>query len=641
MGVTLQADGANFAVFSQHATALVVCVHDASGAIVDRHPMTNRTGDIWHGFVPGLPAGTLYSLRADGPWAPGDGHRFDPEVPLFDPYATSLQPVGNSLLCRIDPPSTFDWKDQRPPSHAWHEMVIYEAHPRGLTMQHPAIPADQRGTFAALGSDAMIDHLKGLGITTLELLPVMAFADEPFLTRRGLSNYWGYNTIGFFAPHPAYGTGDDLRGAIRALHAAGIEVILDVVYNHSGEGDLSGNTWHFRGLDNARYYRLEPDGSYVNDTGCGNTLNTGDPAVLRMVMDSLRHWVTSYHLDGFRFDLAVTLAREADGFDPAGRFMAALLQDPVLSRVKLIAEPWDIGPGGYQRGAFPAPFAEWNDACRDAVRRFWRGDAGAAGSLAGCLLGSADAFDRAGRAPGASVNFITAHDGFTLNDLVSYRHKHNDANGEHNRDGHHDNLSTNAGIEGPTPDPTIVAARDRRRRALLATLLLAQGTPMLLAGDELGNSQGGNNNAYCQDNATGWVDWDRIDVDFLNFARLLTTLRRRYRVVAQDQWLHGCKRADGSVDVEWFGADGKAPDWEDPQLGGLGLILRPAAGSDLPDQTILLVINRLEAMDWTLPDGTWQPILDSARPSGVPVSDQTRSGRIAISGMSVSLFSAV
>jgi len=515
------------------------------------------------------------------------------------------------------------------PRTPWARTVIYEAHPSGLTMRHPGVPEALRGTYEALGTPAIIEHLKGLGVTAIELMPVQMLMDDTRLLRMGLRNYWGYSTIGFFAPEPRYfgpNGAKGLREAIRALHGAGIEVILDVVYNHTAEGDHRGQTLSFRGLDNASYYRLDGAKRHVNDTGCGNTLNTGHPFVLRMVLDSLRHWVQAYGVDGFRFDLATCLAREPHGFDPEGGFLDALRQDPVLAGVKLIAEPWDIGPGGYRLGGFPPPFAEWNDAFRDKARKFWRREPHSAQGLAERLLGSAGLFDGAGRRAWSSVNFVACHDGFTLADLTAYNDKHNHANGEDNRDGHGANFSDNCGAEGPTDNPAVLARRAQRRRCLLATVMLSQGTPMLLAGDEFGNSQQGNNNAYCQDNEIGWLDWPGADAGLLRFTQRLIALRAAYPVLRQSRFLHGDPRPDGMPDVEWLDFKGGAVAWRDPGLARFCLLLRGDADApayEATDDAALLAFNGApEACPLTLPPAPkgrgWLRALDTAHPDAAP-----------------------
>ncbi|MDZ4093619.1 MAG: glycogen debranching protein GlgX [Paracoccaceae bacterium] len=652
LGASFDGDGVNFAVFSAHAEAVELCLFAADGRKeLCRLPLHDRDGDIWHIHIGGLMPGALYGYRVHGPYAPEAGHRFNPHKLLIDPYARQLSgrlkwsdalmgyKVGSprgDLSCDtrdsafampksvvVDP--GFNWGDDRPPDVPFDKTVIYEAHVKGLTAQHPGVEPGLRGSYLGLASDAVLEHLTKLGVTAIELLPTHAFVDDRFLVARGLRNYWGYQSIGFFAPEPRYMTKGaiwEFQAMVRRFHAAGIEVLLDVVYNHSGEGDELGPTLAFRGLDNRSYYRLNEGGRYyVNDTGTGNTLNLTHPAVLRMVMDSLRYWVEVMHVDGFRFDLAPVLGREAFGFDPGAGFFDAVRQDPVLSRVKLIAEPWDIGPGGYQLGAFPHPFAEWNDRFRDGVRRFWRGDAGTAPDLAKRLLGSAERFDHSGRAATSSVNFITAHDGFTLEDLVSFSVKRNLANGEDNRDGHDDNHSDNLGAEGGSEDPAILAARGLRKRNLLATLMLSQGTPMLLAGDEIGNSQGGNNNAYAQDNATGWVNWQARDAGLTAFVARLTALRRGHPVLRQRLFLHArARRSDGLPDVIWRRVDGQAPrpeDWHDPAFRCLCVELRMAAeGHEPGTQTIFAVFNAGPAVTLVLPDTVpgWQLLLDTTRP---------------------------
>jgi glycogen operon protein len=660
--------GVNVAVFSAHATRIEVCLFDAAGRET-RHGLPERTGDIWHGFLPGVGPGQLYGFRAHGPWRPEEGHRFNPAKLLLDPYARRLtapprivpQMAGHRAGAAGDEtgPDPVDSAPYMPkcvivapfpepvppgPGRPLSETVIYEAHVKGLTRRHPA--ARPRGTFAALASAPMLEHYRRIGVTAIELMPVQAFVTDAFLAERGLTNYWGYQTIGFFAPDPRYLSGSDVaefRAMVGRLHAAGIEVILDVVYNHTGEGNELGPTLCFRGLDNASYYRLLPDRRrYVDDTGCGNTLNLAHPMVMRLVMDSLRYWAAEMGVDGFRFDLAVALGRGSQGFDPRAPFLQALLQDPVLARCKLIAEPWDVGPGGYRLGEFPAPFLEWNDRYRDAVRAFWRGDAGAAAGLAARITGSAGEFDHSGRPATSSVNYIAAHDGFTLADVVAYARKHNEANGEDNRDGHDHNLSDNMGVEGPTEDPAIRAARARRVRAMLATLFLSQGTPMLLAGDEIGRTQSGNNNAYAQDNEISWLDWEAADMGLAAFVGRLAAFRRAHPILRQTRFLHARPRdEDGVPDLFWHHPDGRPmteADWRDPQLTVVCAELRTAAGTPpyaTREEAILAVFNAGPGRQVRLPappaGRVWRLALDSADPARAEVAGE----RIAVAGQSV------
>jgi isoamylase len=648
MGATYDGQGVNFAVFSANATQVDLCLFTPDGRKeTARLSLPERDGDIWHGHVGGLTPGTLYGYRVHGPYAPEQGHRFNPAKLLMDPYARALEgrlrwsdalmgykigsPRGDlSLDARdsafavpksvvVDP--SFNWEGDLPPRRPQTDTVIYEAHVKGMTQLHPQVDKPLRGSFLGLCSDAVLDHLGRLGVTAIELMPVQAFMDDRFLVTKGLKNYWGYQTLGFFAPEPRYLTRGqvwEVQQMVRRFHSRGIEVILDVVYNHTGEGDEHGPTICWRGFDNASYYRLTGGGRYyMNDAGTGNTLNLTQPAVLRMVLDSLRYWVETYHVDGFRFDLASVLGREAGGFDPQGGFFDAIRQDPVLSRVKLIAEPWDIGPGGYQLGNYPHPFHEWNDRFRDGVRRVWRGDAGMMPDFAGRLLGSAELFDRGGRAATSSVNFVTSHDGFTLDDLVSFTVKRNLANGEDNRDGHAENYSDNLGAEGATADTLIRAARSLRKRNLLATVFLAQGTPMILAGDEVGHSQGGNNNAYAQDNDISWIDWIHGDHALEAFVARLARLRAEHPVLRQKRFLHGTVRSDGLPDVTWRRADGQTPapgEWHDPAFRFLGVVLRMAAeGPDAPD-AIFAAFNTGASIDLVLPDGDWTCVLNTTQP---------------------------
>lgn len=665
LGAHFDGAGVNFAVFSANATQIDLCIFSPDGKKeTAREPLPERTGQLWHGYAKGLPIGTLYGYRAHGAYIPDQGHRFNPHKLLLDPYTRELsgQWKDHSAVLGYEPKSlqqdlSFDTRDSAAyvpksvvsdpklfeimdchPDTSWDETVIYEAHVRGLTQLKPNLTdktdlADKanivdkvKGTYEALASDEMIDHLHKLGITAIELLPVHSFIDDGFLLERKLTNYWGYNSIGFFAPEPRYFGAEGLLGfrkMVKKFHAAGIEVILDVVYNHTAEGDQRGPTICYRGLDNASYYRLingQPR-YYVNDTGCGNTLNVSNPYVLRMVLDSLRFWTQNMGVDGFRFDLATTLAREDHGYDRRGGFFDAIRQDPVLNKVKLIAEPWDIGPGGYRLGDFPHEFAEWNDTFRDTTKKFWKGDAHSAQELGARLLGSADKFDRMGRRAWSSINFITAHDGFTLADNVAYNERHNFANGENNNDGHHNNLSDNCGVEGKTDDVDILALRARRQRNMLATLFLSQGTPMLLAGDEIGNSQGGNNNAYCQDNEIGWINWDKADENLLSFVQNLSGFRAAHKSVRQSRFLHGgTRKSDSMPDVEWTDFDGSPLNWRDPTLSSLCLTLRCSAEAPSyePDSDMVFIVyNREDAnAKITLPaapkDQHWVRAIDTA-----------------------------
>ncbi len=671
LGATVDGDGVNFAVFSDHATAMFVCLFDSETGEETRLSLPERTGGVWHGRVGGIGAGQAYGFRAQGPYRPDEGHRFNANKLLLDPYARRItgHPHWHDALYGYDVSAeakdlSFDTRDSarwmprcivediltspaNNPDRPLGDTVVYETHVKGLTARHPSVP--DGGTFLAAASAPILDHLTKLGVTAVEFLPVQAFINDHFLVRKGLTNYWGYQTIGFFAPDPRYlsqGRIAEVRTMVDGFHSAGIEVLLDVVYNHTGEGDQLGPTLAFRGLDNASYYRLEPNRRYyVNDSGTGNTLNMDHPMVLRMVMDSLRYWVQVMGVDGFRFDLAAALGRTPAGFDGGASFFDALRQDPVLSQVKLIAEPWDIGPGGYQLGAFPPPFMEWNDKFRDGVRQFWRGDAFRAPDLANRLTGSAEQFDHSGRPATSSVNFLTAHDGMTLQDTVSYARKHNEANGEGGKDGHSHDYSDNMGVEGATGDPAITAARARRKRAMMATLLFSQGTPMILAGDEIGHTQGGNNNAYNQDNETSWLDWSDVDEEFLAFTRRLIAFRRDHPILRQKLFLHSRERAiDGVEDLFWWREDGQpmeARDWHDPERKLVAVEKRTAAGTPAYaalEYAILLIFNAGDALRFTLPPAPegqfWCHEIDSATPdhaAGV-IMDKT----IGIAGQSVS-----
>ena len=611
LGATWDGLGTNFAVFSAHAGRVELCIFDPTGRReIARLDLPECTNEVWHGYLPNARTGMIYGYRAHGPYRPQEGHRFNPHKLLLDPYARrfagSLRWSDSLFGYRINSPrgdlsfdrrdsapgmlkavvtdDVFDWGNDRAPETPWSRTVIYETHVRGLTILRRDIRANERGTFAALADARTIDYLQKLGVTAIELLPVHAFVQDRVLIEHGLRNYWGYNSIGFFALEPRYisdGSRNEMRVAVRRLHAAGIEVILDVVYNHTAEGSELGPTLSFRGLDNSSYYRLVSDSPRhcINDTGTGNTLNLSHPRVLQMVMDSLRYWVTSFHVDGFRFDLGVTLGREANGFDPGSGFFDALRQDPILTRVKLISEPWDLGPGGYQLGHHPPGFAEWNDRFRDSARRFWRGDPGQRPEFAARLAGSGDLFDRDARRPWASINYVASHDGFTASDVVSFASRHNEANGEDNKDGNGENYSANWGAEGPTADPIILATRASVLRAMLATVLLSHGTPMLLAGDEFGRTQQGNNNAYCQDNEISWMDWDQAETpagrELIDFVKRLIALRQEHTALRSRHFLHGQgELVPGIYDIAWFDESGaliSEEAWKNPDLRLLSL----------------------------------------------------------------------
>ena len=677
LGFTLSPGGANVAVYSAHAQRIELCLFSADGATeVERITLPERTGDVWHGFVGGVAAGARYGLRAHGPYAPLEGHRFNATKLLVDPYARAIDrafALHPSMLgqradgSRNDDDSAlavpkaiavsaFVPHEGARPRVPWPESVLYELHVRGFTKRHPGVPVELRGTCAGLAHPAAIDHLVRLGITAVELLPIAAAIDEPHLVRAGLSNYWGYNTIAWFTPDPRLAPGgiDELRACVTALHAAGIEVLLDVVFNHSGEGDDHGPTLSLRGLDNATYYRAFPGAAqrYVNDSGCGNTLALDRAPVQRLALDALRYYAQATGVDGFRFDLATTLGRRDAGFDPHAPLLAAIGADPLLRDLKLIAEPWDIGPGGYQAGAFPAPWAEWNDQYRDTVRKFWRGDDGLSGALATRLAGSADVFAASGRAPSHSVNFITAHDGFTLADLVSFAQKHNEANGEGNRDGTNENWSWNHGVVGATDDARIVEARRRDVRALLATLLFSRGTPMLTMGDELGHSQDGNNNAYAQDNALTWLDWEHADLGLATQVAALIRIRRQHPALHADRWLSGKEGiVSGMYDVEWLRPDGThmtAADWTGPWARTLSAVFytepperpRSASGPAEPADRVMVAIHAGDGETHVrLPvprdDFAWYQVADTARVDAAP--EPAQHGRITLAPRSVAV----
>ncbi|MBA3935962.1 MAG: glycogen debranching protein GlgX [Planctomycetes bacterium] len=686
-GATWDGKGTNFAIFSAHATKVEICLFSPDGRQeLERIELPEFTDEVWHGYLLGLPPGTLYGLRVHGPYEPLNGHRFNPNKLLLDPYAKShvgeliwgAEIFGYTLghpdldrsfdtrdsapfmpKCRVVE-SGFTWEHERS-DVAWDRQVIYELHVRGFTKRHPQVPEALRGTFAGLGEPAPIDYLRKLGVTAVELLPIHTFVNDGNLAGKGLTNYWGYDSIGFFTADPRYfsagADANEFKRLVDRMHGAGLAVILDVVYNHTAEGNELGPTLSFKGVDNASYYNLVADQRryYLNNTGTGNTLNLAHPRVLQMVMDSLRHWVTDMRVDGFRFDLATVLGRETHGFDSFGGFLDSCRQDPVLSTVKMIAEPWDCGPGGYQVGRFPPGWAEWNDRFRDTVRSFWKGDAGTTPDLARRLTASADSFDHFGRKPWASVNFVTAHDGFTLHDLVSYNDKHNEANGEGGRDGTSDNRSWNHGAEGPTEDPAINELRARQKRNLLATMLLSQGTPMLVAGDEFGRTQRGNNNAYCQDNEISWLDWDGIDEagrGLCDYLRKLIFLRQHLPVLRRNRFLNGAYNQDLDVtDVRWLstaGTDLSPAQWADPEMRCFGMVIdgrsqvsgirRPGA-----DATILIVINgHHDVVNFTLPDipgpDQWTCLLDTNVPVRTTLPAFVTGDVYMMTGRSLALF---
>lgn len=686
LGATWDGLGVNFALFSAHATKVELCLFDAKGEReLERIVMPEYTDEVWHCYLPDARPGTVYGYRVHGPYEPENGHRFNPNKLLLDPYAKGLvgaltwdpshfgyQMEGGDDLSfderdsapfmpksRVVDPA-FTWGQDRRPNIAWADTIFYETHVKGFTKLHPALPEELRGTYAGMGQPEIVNYIRSLGVTSVELLPVHSFVQDQHLTDKGLANYWGYNTIGFFAPELRYSASGSLaefKEMVARLHDAGLEVILDVVYNHTAEGNEKGPTLSFKGIDNASYYRLIPDQKryYINETGTGNTVNLSHPRVLQMVTDSLRYWVQEMHVDGFRFDLATILGREPYGFDEGGGFLDSCRQDPVLSSVKLIAEPWDIGPGGYQVGGFPPGWAEWNDKFRDTVREYWKGDEGKLPDMATRLTASGDAFNKRGRRPWSSVNFVTAHDGFCLHDLVSYNEKHNDANGEEGRDGHSDNKSWNCGAEGPTDDPEINKLRERQKRNFLATLLLSQGTPMILAGDELGRTQEGNNNTYCQDNELNWVNWEGIGEDgesLINFTRKLITLRKSLPILRRGRFLTGRVNEELDVkDVAWISPTGKPMEdheWEDASAKCLGMLLdgrARATGLHRPtmDITALLVVNaHHDVVGFTLPEvvggTTWHCLMDTNLPEGVEIESFETGQEYLVTGRSALLF---
>ena len=651
LGANFDGDGVNFAIFSAHAERIELCLYEADGKTeIERITLPEFTNEIWHGYIPGLKPGALYGYRVHGPYDPENGHRFNPNKLLVDPYARELvgdinwgqsqfayklesenkdldfddsDSADNMPKCKVIDPDDYDWKGDKMPSVPWSKTIFYETHVKGFTKLHPAVPENLRGTYEGLGDKAIVDYIKSLGITSVELLPIHFFPDDSHLVDKGLKNFWGYNSLAFFAPASRYYGPNGIAGfrdMVRAFHDGGIEVILDVVYNHTAEGNELGPTLSFKGIDNFSYYRTMPDDAryYINDTGTGNTVNTSHPRVLQLVTDSLRYWAEDMHIDGFRFDLGTILGREPEGFDQRSGFFDAVGQDPVLSKLKLVGEPWDIGPGGYQVGGFPPGWAEWNDKYRDTVRDYWKGDDGTAGDFAARILGSGDVYDLRGRRPWTGVNFITAHDGFTLNDLVSYNEKHNDANGEDNKDGHGDNRSFNFGVEGPTDDEGINAVREQQKRNFLATLLLSHGTPMVLAGDEFGRSQIGNNNGYCQDSELSWVHWENLpeSADALReFTRKLIALRHEHSILRRESWRDG-------MAITWLnpgGGEQTEEHWQDPGSTTLGLHLKRETGSDDQgwDDLLMLFNPHHDAVGFKLPEASssWRVELTTADPA--------------------------
>jgi isoamylase len=670
LGATYDGRGVNFALFSAHAEKVELCLFDQDGMReTARIALPERTDDVWHGYLSDLAPGALYGYRVHGPYDPFNGHRFNSHKLLIDPYARALDRpfawddlncgyiVGDERgdlsfdtrdnaavmpKCRIVD-QTFDWENDARPGTTLSRTVIYELHPRGFTMAHPAIKENLRGSCAALGHHEVVEYLRALGISAVELLPIHPTGTSRELWQNGLRDYWGYNSINLFAVEPRYlATGEiaEFKHMVRVFHEAGIEVILDVVFNHTGEGGELGPTLSFRGIDNASYYCLAEDKRrYLDFTGCKNMLNISHPRVLQMVMDSLRYWVMEMHVDGFRFDLAVSLAREGHHFARDAAFFACIQQDPVLAKIKLIAEPWDLGPDGYQLGAFPKRWSEWNDKYRDAMRRFWRGDPGLLGDFAKRLVGSSDMFASSGRGPIASINYATAHDGFTLEDLVSYSTKHNEANGEDNRDGSNENFSENSGVEGESSDQEIRAIRHRQKRNMMATQLLSEGVPMLTAGDELGRTQKGNNNAYCQDNEISWVDWDSADLTFMEFVRSLLRLRSQFSVFRRSEYFAG-GYIDGidTKDIAWLLPDGREladSDWNKGDASCLGV--RYADGEPASKMRVLFLLVNPSSLpvDFALPPGSWRCLLDTAHDRLSP--DTVWDGTFAMASRSLSL----
>jgi len=689
LGATWDGSGTNFALFSEAAERVELCLFDPADEQETRIELVEADGFVWHGYLPGVGPGTRYGYRVHGPYNPAGGHRCNPAKLLLDPYGKAVQGQVSwheALFsyhftdpARLNTEDSaphmpknvvinpfFDWGDDRPPRTPYHDTVIYEAHVRGLTLRHPDVPAEQRSTYGGLAHPAMIGHMRRLGITAVELMPVHQFVPEHSLVARGLTNYWGYNTINFLAPHNGYSSAGELgeqvlefKAMVKDLHEAGIEVILDVVYNHTAEADHMGPTLSYRGIDNAAYYRLRDDDKryYLDYTGCGNSLNARHPHALQLVMDSLRYWILEMRVDGFRFDLASALARELHDVDRLSAFFDLVQQDPVVSQVKLIAEPWDVGEGGYQVGNFPPLWSEWNGIYRDTVRDFWRGQPGTLPDFGSRLSGSSDLYEASGRRPVASVNFVTCHDGFTLQDLVSYNGKHNEANGEGNADGTDDNRAWNCGAEGPTADPAILRLRARQKRNFLTALFCAQGIPMVLAGDEMGRTQQGNNNGYCQDNEVSWVDWDHADADLLEFVHALSQLRRRHPVFRRRRFFQGLPTADGLRDIAWLTPAGREmsdEDWNAHHGKSMAVFLNGDAitepdtrGERVSDDSFLLLFNaHSDPVAFTLPSerfaASWEVVLDTAAGgTATEIPALRASARVTVAGRAAQIMRRV
>jgi isoamylase len=690
LGATWDGQGVNFSLYAYNATAVELCLFDDNCG--QEHTVVRlfeRTNQIWHVYIPGVRPGQCYGYRVHGPFEPTEGHRFNSNKLLIDPYAKAISGsvnwheslygynfgeddlsfneldsapfVPKSVV--IDP--AYDWEGVEAPNTSYHQSIIYEAHVKGLTKLHPDIPEEIRGTYSAIAHPVIIDHLKSLGITAIELMPVHQFINDNSLTERGLTNYWGYNTIGFFSPDARYssrgavgGQVTEFKDMVKALHKAGIEVILDVVYNHTAEGNHMGPTLSFKGIDNAEYYRLTEDKRFYMDyTGTGNTLNAHYPSVLRLMMDSLRYWVTDMHVDGFRFDLASTLARGLNEVNMLGSFFSIIHQDPTISQVKLIAEPWDIGDGGYQVGNFPHGWAEWNGKYRDSIRDYWRGENSMLGEFASRFTGSPDLYQGDNRTPTASINFITAHDGFTLHDLVTYNNKHNEANGEDNNDGEDHNRSSNYGVEGETDDEHINQLRTQQKKNMLATLFLSQGVPMLVAGDEMGRTQGGNNNAYCQDNEISWLNWKGADQDLLQFSKKLLELRKSHPAFCRRRWFQGQPiKGSGVTDIEWFlpeGVEMESHNWDEDYakslavfLNGQGIKSRDKNGKKIFDDNFYVIFNaHHEGLDYKLPSarygGEWHEMINTAGSDPEEPKRYFPSENVNVAGRSIVVLNAL